>query len=718
MKTVTQQFIDEQLKPRSKGMRCKIIATVDSESKDLTPYLMMDSLNRIEWNIEKSLTTFGNPDIQFTMWYNQEIWDWLYDNNDIKIEIKKGFPFEKIIVFAGYIDRNNLRQDTLGTIFVRAYSMSTKAKSVTAGVPWWSIILPVKDSVKYLFGQLGIDNQTIKVKPIDLMDHAWSEFKSENWGTVSDPPFDKIPVITISDYKFIFASKRRHGFNEWRYTIALLEFNEDYSDYEITQHNIGVGTTLVNIIRWGDEHIAVVLGDKQGHYYKHGASSLYRTEWIAEEIKIYDFDLTLIDTHTITTHSAGGYTFYPLAKSIRRMRDTNIFIIAFNGKKETSPYHIEKSRVQRRSTADNSVLHTWSLASWYINAQTETAEGYYSGFGMYYLIFLNPTSSYSANNLFFRIHCQSSTWHIQSGETGYSAAQLAGSWASCGQYVVNDGGRVFDIFSCNIITSGWWSALPTYVWTTKRDNLWYLTGYQISGNTLECKIYDENTNDYSTTNYTDIIPVGYDVQIGAFSFLHEYDNKKNFMAIMRIQNDDNEYLHQFCCWGNRWFPYITYDFTDKDIRTVLDEMAKAFCCICHFPDNDTGIFMSRDYLPDTEYTIDPLLRLKQWYVYPQAKQKVKVNDTIYGSGEKLLEITSDFIPDSEVIRYAIAKKYYDFIDEWNIKIEFKGDFLIQYEPLDMLVLTNPQDSYTYRGRIIKSIQESNTVRFILRGKKI
>ncbi|GAG05607.1 unnamed protein product, partial [marine sediment metagenome] len=83
-----------------------------------------------------------------------------------------------------------------------------------------------------------------------------------------------------------------------------------------------------------------------------------------------------------------------------------------------------------------------------------------------------------------------------------------------------------------------------------------------------------------------------------------------------------------------------------------------------------------------------------------------------------LVIDSDYIEDDEVIRKGIAKKYYDFIDEWNMKIEFKGDFLIQYEPLDMLVLANPQDGYTYRGRIIKSIQEDNMVRFILRGKKI
>jgi hypothetical protein len=717
MKTVTQQFIDEQLKSRSKGIRYEIMATVGSESKDLTPYLTTDSLNRIEHNIEESLTTFGNPDIQFTIWYNQEIWDWLHDNSDIEIEIKKGFPFEKIIVFSGYVDRDNLRQDTLGTIFVRAYSMSTKAKSITATYPWWTVVFPVKDLVKRLFNQLDIDNQTIKVKPIDLEDSTWSEFKSENWGTVSEPPFDKIPVIAINDYKFIFASKRRYGLTGWRYTIALLEFNEDYSDYEITQHDVATGTTLVNIIRWGDNHVAVIYGDKTGFNYKESSQTIPASEWIAEKIDIYDYDLTLIDTHIITTHGAGGYTFHPLAKSIRRIRNSTVFIIAFNGVNDTLHY-INKGRIQRRLVVDNSVEHTWSLASWYINPRTETTEGYYSGFGMYYLIFLNPITSYTANNLYFRIHCQTSTWHIQSGDTGNSAAQLAGSWASCGQYVANDGGRIFDIHSCNIITSGWWTNLPTYVWTTKRDNLWYLTGYQVVGNTLECKVYDENTNDYSTTNYTSVIPVGYDVQLGAFSFLHEYDSRKNFMAIMRVQDNDDEYLHQFCCWGNRWFPYITCDYSGDSVRTVLDELAKAFCCICHFPDNDTGIFMSRDYLSDTEYTIDSLLRLKQWYIYPQSKQKVEVNDTIYGSGEKLLVIDSDFIPDSEVIRHGIAKKYYDFIDEWNMKIEFKGDFLIQYEPLDMLILTNPQDGYTYRGRIIKSIQEDNRVRFILRGKRL
>lgn len=717
MKTVSQQFIDEQIKHVSKAPRCKIVVQAGEEIRDLTSYLVQDSLNRIEWRVEESLTAFGSPDIQFYLWYEQELWDWLTSNTNIEITVKKGFDFEKITRFTGFIDHDNLKQDTLGMIFVRAYSMSTKARSVTAGVPWWTNVLSVKDAVDYLFDQLGVSNQTIKVKPIDLEDHAWSEFYDENWGTVSDFPFGRIPIVAVSDHKFFFGGKRRYGFGEWRYTISLLEFNDDYSDYTVTTNDVGVGKTLVNIIRWGNSGVAAVLGDLKSFYYNDGGNARLGYDWICEEIRMFDFDLTQTGSHAITTYTSSGYKYHPLAKTVRRIGNTDVFVIAFNGQDQSAPYYVEIVQIQRRSASTNSVLSTRILGQVYVHPLTEAAAGYMREFGYYHLMFVCPITSYSANNFFVRYKLHNNTWSLQTGPANANAAQLEGAWAPCGQYVANDGGRVFDVYQCKMITSGWWQYFPSVVWTTKRDNKWYLTGFQDSGNRLMCKVYNENTGNYDSSIHTDVIPAGYAGHISPFSFSHEYDNELNFFNVMREKDSSDDYHHKYCMWGVRWFPFVTYDYTGKSVREVLDGLAKAFCCIYHFPDNDTGIFMSRDYLPDEEYIIQPILRLKRWYVTPLATRKIRVNGTEYGTGEKSLDITSDYIPDSTVIERGVGKEFFDFISEWNHRIEFKGDFLIQYEPLDMLVNLNPLDGYTYRGRIIRMLDENDVVKFVLRGKK-
>ncbi|GAG48188.1 unnamed protein product, partial [marine sediment metagenome] len=235
-----------------------------------------------------------------------------------------------------------------------------------------------------------------------------------------------------------------------------------------------------------------------------------------------------------------------------------------------------------------------------------------------------------------RFHKSGSTWYRQEGLTSYNAQQMAGEWASLGKYVANDGGRIFNITTCIISTSGFWDYLPEYVWSVRRGHKWYLTGYDVGLDKLQLKTYDDSSSAYSSMSiYSDVVPVGYDVHVGRFAWWFELEGNNNFTHIMRAIGSEfgaDFYYHIWTLYGNMWMPYVKISSQNDSIRTILDELAKAFCCICHFPDNDTGIFMSRDYLPDTEYAIDPLLRLKQWYVYPQAKRKVKVNDTIYGEG--------------------------------------------------------------------------------------
>ncbi|HEC88468.1 MAG TPA: hypothetical protein ENI52_04035, partial [Thermoplasmata archaeon] len=104
MRTISKAFIREQQKNRSKGISWKLKASAENETKDLTTYLCRESLSRIEWRLENDLTSFVNSDFQCSLWYDEELWDWLNIHDKILVEILCGFDFEKIQVFWGYID--------------------------------------------------------------------------------------------------------------------------------------------------------------------------------------------------------------------------------------------------------------------------------------------------------------------------------------------------------------------------------------------------------------------------------------------------------------------------------------------------------------------------------------------------------------------------------------------------------------------------------------
>jgi hypothetical protein len=715
MKTVSQQFIDEQLKLHSKANRWTIIATCGTAKKHLTPYLVTESLNRLEQNVEETLITFGNTDIQFHIWYDKDLWNWLIDNTNIEIEVKSGFDFEKKTVFTGFLDRENTQLDTLGTIYVRAYGMSTYAQTIMADKPSWLPVISLRECVERLFTQLGIadENMTIKVKPIDLTEHAWCEMFMDQAATTL--PLGRLPFMSLTDYKYVYAHYDAGGIG---YGFKIITFEDDYTDFAETQIFPSLLGKITNIIPWDEDHFAVVGGNAQQFKYKTTDPTLtYYTDYVASKIEIYDYDGTFIKSITLSTETDGDYKYYPLARSIYFVHNHDKFIVGCLGENNgvSNPY-IHKVR-WKSFDATTEVLHKqWTIDEYFIHPYTQSTSGYWGVVGQsFYLGFMCPTTSWTADNKYVSIV---NGKYFQYGNTGYNATQLEGAWAVCGKYAANDGGRVMDMTTLSWV-SGFWSgeyAAPDYVETTLRGNYQYLTGYTISADVLQVKKY----NGQSVTSMLygpGIIPEGYTATVKGFMFWNTYNELDNFIAVQKSIDSDEQAYHNFCSYANRWFPLIEADYSDMNIRQVLDEAAKAFCCIYYFPDNDHSVFINREYLSGAKYPISPLLRLKQWYVQPFSNRKVVVNGVEYGDGDKLLTISTDFIPDNETIAAGIAKQYYDFIVAWDSTVEFYGDMLIQYEPLDVVEVVNPLTGEVYEGRIIKQVQEGDTVQFVIRGRK-
>lgn len=701
---VSQQFLDEQMKTHSGAMRLEIVASKGAEQKTLTPYLLSESLSRLEQDIEETLTTFGFSDIQFTMWYDKEIWTWLKDNTGIELEVKSGFHFEKIIKFTGYVDRDNVRLDTNGTIYIRAYGQSTRAKTITAVKPYWLTFITAKDCVNRLFGQLGIgeDNMTIKIKPIDLDENAWSEIYQDAGTQVL--PFDRLPGLTLTDHKFIFGVY---------FGIDMLTYDEDYADYVVT-HAFTSGGKLINIIPWGENHFAAILGNSQQFKYQTAGGGTDYEDWVATNIEIYDFELNLIDSIALTPQTVGDWIYYPMGKTIYHLRNLNKFVVGWNGADQTPMYHpiVNMVRWQTRDADSGDLVKAWTSEGHFIHPETQATSGIWQSF--YFSLMCPINGTWLEDNKYVRIILGE---YLQSGNIGYNGVQLNGNWIGFDFYVLNYGGRIFDLTTLTFVTDFWspdyW--VPIRVESIFRDGKQILTGYGVSNDVLQVKIWE----DYTTTSYIygpPVVPEGYTAHLKGFMYWHTNNGIDNFIIFMQSEDEDSNIIHNICTYSNRWFPFVDADYNDMNVRQVLDELAKSFCCVYHFPDNSTGVFISRDFLPSTKYPVHPSLRLKRWYVTPFATRRVNVNGVEYGVGEKLLTISSDFVPDNDMIAEGVAKKYYDFVSAWNSTIEFSGDMLIQYEPLDMLTnIINPVSGGVYEGRIVKQVQEGDKVNFTLRG---
>lgn len=717
MKTVSPEFLAEQLKHVGGPVLWRIVLSHSTAGNmEITPYVIQDSLQRIEWQVEETITEAGSPDIQMSLFYNATLWAYLQDNKDIEIAVQCGFrESELLTVFTGWVDGANVELDSKGSIYLRAYSMATRCAAEKATNPYWITQVPVRWLVDYQMQQLGITNRTVKIKPIDIEGYAWGEFDAS---TIFDrlPRDGILPWLVLDDHTIV----RAHVLNlptgrAW--SVAKTVFSDDYGDYTTTYCAIPVTSSgdLVDIIRWDADHVAAVFGDERIFYYRDGSNSRSEVDYELKKICVISLDnMTIETTNTYTRYTESGIEYIPVAASVRHFEKKDLLAIVWNGREVVYPYWIWRSRYEQRIASTNAVSKRRDITTFYFHPYTCCCAGYDSGTAWYFAL-LCPQQGWT--NGMWGLRATETAFAIQ--EVDDNCNQWRGPLSPFGKYACNDGGRVVDVSTMVQVDNWWPSYPPVRIKTTFRDNTQTITGYSSGIFGLHIRTFTEpgSYSSWTTIDPDDgLIPDGYE-SIHGFAWFFDDGSYKAIAGLMRSEDEDGNFYQHSIIYGSRWYPYVTADVTGMTKRELFDELAKAFCCVYHFPDNDTGIFISRDYLPAETHIISTDLFSADFTIKTTPEYAVNVNGTVYGSGTKELRIDSDYIPDVEAIRLAIAQVYHAFVAEWNMEFTIVGDFLVQYEPLDVVEIYSTIDGKSYLGRIINTVQEGAMVRITARGKE-
>jgi len=731
MQPVTDEFIAEQLKPRSKGSKWDIKIYAGSESKDLTPFFIIDSLSRIERRIEQDLTEFKSPDIQFSMWYDEEIWDWLQENDDIKIEVYSGFPFEIIKKFWGYIDKDNLKKNSLGRVDVRAYGYvehlrTIKTKDIFGSPASPAVYVPLQDTIKEIFDHLNITNQTIKILPRDTYPNA-EDLVLSYLGIDFTVYTEMQDVYRISNHKFVYTD----GYNTW-----LVSFSDEYSEISHTIIRAGDQYDIYQILKWGDDRIALIKARKTSFNYPYNGYWAYRWDYQAYGIVIYDTDGNFIEEHALSVLSSGGYKYYPLAKSVLKFDRLDYFVVGYVGAFDATPININISHFKIIRASDYANIKSWTFGGYFMTNLTDATTGYYSSQD-YFFTFL--ADDYLDTNLkSLRIYLSAGSWVYWMGSTGYDHSNLKGKLEAIGQYVCISGddslyNNTGQYKAFNVHTNQW----VAYFWDKTPDRLGHsvkrgisddpyqiIIGYNIALNKIEIKTLDASNNITTLFKY-DMLPTDFSAITG-FTYWRTYKNKPCSLGIIKDTATSHPQNLKLGIIANQFYPFIKRPpLTGLErLTNTLRDLATAGCCIFDFPDDDTGIFISRAYwLPDDIYPISPLLFTKTWsinkilprrVIVESGAMKVEVGDEV-----KSITISTDYIPDyDDDIGRAYGQSYRNFLSDYLYEIEIYTDFLIQYEPLDLAEIMDRTGLEKYQGRLMKIIQEGMKVKMELRGKKL
>lgn len=731
MQMVTDEFIAEQLKPRSKGSKWDIRVYAGSESKDLTPFFIIDSLSRIERRIEQDLTEFKSPDIQFSIWYDEEIWNWLQENDEIKIEVYSGFPFEIIKKFWGYIDKDNLKKNSLGRVDIRAYGYvehlkTIKTKDIFGSPASPAVYVPLQDTIKEIFDYLEITNQTIKILPTDTYPNA-EDLILSYLGIDFTVYTEMQDVYRISNHKFVYTD----GYNTW-----LVSFSDDYSEISHTIIRAGDEYEIYQIQKWGDNKIALIKSKKRPFNYPYNGFWVYRWDYQAYGIVIYDTDGGFVEEHDLPVISSGSRQYYPLAKSVLKFDRLDAFVVGYIGAPNATPINICRSYFKVIKASDYSEIDDWTFPDHFMTNIVDATTGYY-GSQDYFFTFL--ADSYTDTNLTaLRIHLSGGNWVIWTGATGNDHDTLKGKLEAIGQYICIGGGDVLynsvgQRKAFNVHTNQW----EAYFWDKTPDRMGHsvkrgitddpyqiIIGHNTATDTIEIKTLD-TSNVITTRTKSDILPTDFSAITG-FTYWRTYKNLPCSLGIIKDTATSHTQNLKLGIIANQFFPFIKRPpLTDNErLTNTLQDLAVAGCCIFDFPDDDTGIFISRAFWDeDNIHPISLLLFTKKWHVIKKLPCRIIVESgdmsVELGDEIKSLTIDSDYIPDyDDNYGKAYGQIYRNFLSDYPYEIEIYTDFLIQYEPFDLIEVMDRTGLEKYQGRLMKPIQEGMRVEFTLRGKKI
>lgn len=728
MITVTERFLAEQQKLRSKGIRWDVKATANGETKDLAPYICNDSLSRIEWRIENDLAAFVSSDWQCMLWYDETLWDWLNDNDNIQVEVKCGFSFEKIHTFFGYVDKDYLKKHSLGKIELRVYSFieylkSIKTSAVFGGVPSPSYNVPLRDTIESIFDHLELTNQTIQVLPFDTYPNAETyvlSFFAANAGY--DGTGELICRITDKKFYYLYFT-----------FFYLITFNDDYTDFTVDL--LGHISNPYNIQKWGDDLFAITTGTGQGFYFKDGGSWRYRTDLLATSIIFYDGAGHYLSTQVLSTFTNGSYTYTPIMYGIQKYGRYERYVVYYHGAATANPTQVDRCCFRVYDSGTHAVIHTAYIDDFYKYPRSsnshpgnQSAIGYYTGRD-YYFILLNPTSDFSGNVSVFRLTPVNDQWELFTQTTANPATTYEGRVDCIGEYVCF--ANFADAY--NVKTNEWeadfWSQVDAenklgravrHTSVDVTDPYQIISHYCTSHKVFEIKVMDAEGNITTALDDSTLFPAGY-YPLTGFTYWRTYKNVPCMFGMILARN-----VLSIGLIANRIYPFVKQPpLTDNEnLADTIKSLAVAGCCIHHFPDDDTGIFISRVYWDESNvHPINPSMFQKQWQVTRQTPRRIIVTSgsmsVEVGDEVKSLSINSNYIPDhDDDIGKAYAQIYYDFLIAYPFIIDIYTDFLIQFEPFDCVKSRDRTGDEQYQGRLMRVIQEGPRVKFEIRGEEL
>jgi hypothetical protein len=720
MMTMSQRFLTEQKLRKSRGLSWSIKATSGDESRDLTPFLAYDRLSRLEWRIEDDLASFTTPDFQFELWYDEDLWIWLKNHEKIIVDAKCGFPFEKIRRFWGYVDKDNLKKSSLGTIYLRVYSLIEYMKTIkTADVfgapasPSYNV--PLRDVIETILDYLELSDQTIKVVPMDTFPDAGPYVMSYLYAEgVSTPPPLYARFCRIDDHHFYYLTQMY---------LWLVTFNDDFTDF--TLQNCGHIADPIEIFRWDDDTFAIITADEVWFNYKNGAGWYPQQEYVAESIVFYDDAGTYQSTTALTTFDVSGYRYRPLGFAIQKLPKQDRYVILYNGGAMTSNT-IDRCRIRVFNSQTHALQADIAIADFYKHPQSFSAAGYYLRHRDFFFTFLCPTSNYHGTVTACKVWALHDEWSHTTQDLTQTADELEGLMQCLGEYVCITGKA--DAYDAKTMAwhPGFWEYagnndfLGKAVIQESTEQPWQLlTYFNFTHNQLEIKTMD-TTGMITTEKVTTLMPSLYYVRTG-FTYWRTYKNKHCVIGMISAYLD----RPSIAVVANRIYPYVKRPplSEDENLADTVKDLGIAGCCIYHFPDNDTGLFVSRSYWDEEHvYAIDPGFMGDEWHVTKQLPRRIVVSSgsmkVEVGDEVKSLQISSDYIPDHDAtITKAFAQMYHDFLEAYPYVIELDTDFLIQFEPFDLVKCQDRTGTEYYQGRLMKSVQEKMEVDFEIRGKE-
>lgn len=726
MISVSDRFLNEQLKTKSGGERLDIIAYADSVAKNLTPYFVRDSLSRIEWRLEDELTAFLSPDAQISLWYDDDLWDWLNDNEPIRVEIYSGFNFEKIRKWWGYIDKDNLRKDSLGIIYLRIYSYIDHLRSIKTSDVFGSVASPVRyvslrRMMRNIFDYLDIDDYTIRILPLDTYPNATTYVMSFlDTEAMYAPHATRRGLCHINNQNFFYFNNRTAGSYLFRF-----EFDADYTDITTHMEKNETDTTYLGIDKYDDDKWVLVKGYEKSFWYKNnGLSWKSDTAWVVDELEFFDADGDSLGTQAISTITISTYKYWPMAYSFKKFDQLNYYAIVYNGG-DAAGVNMDRCLIRIFDATTHATVTTIYFNNYYHHPDTRAAVGYYLN-NDYYFTFLNPNSDFTGNVTALELYLEGSVWHTTQTSISYTALQTKGQLESLGPWVTIEDQEYAFYVEANYMDTGWWTGTPTNIGKAFRQNpvddpYQAIISYKgdVSPNVFQVRELASNGLVATTEFVYNAMPADYTMAI-APTYWRTYEGLINGFGLA-LDPDD---ILNFALLGNQFYPFVKKPPLDENenLCDTIRDLATAGCCIYHFPDNTRALFISRNCYDDTIYTIGSDVIVKDWQLTNQLPRRIVVSsgsmEVEVGDEFKALNISSDYIPDyDDNVGRAYGQVYRDFLDDNPYIIEMDTDFLIQYEPFDTVKIID-KDNNQYLGRLIHTVKEGMKVGFEIRGHKL